>query len=132
MTYFLMPFAAWFFAGSLKYAINRIRFGAEANNLVGYGGFPSTHTTIVTTIVWYIGLTEGINNSIFGVALAMAFIVVIDSLSLRKNIGKHAKILNKLIDDDQKLREKMGHTPIEVLGGIFSGFLVSFIFYNLF
>ena len=128
MIYFLMPFVAWFVAGSLKYIINRIRFGSRANELVGYGGFPSTHTTIASTVVWYIGLDEGVNTSVFGVALTMAFVVIIDALSLRKNIEKHAKILNQIISNDVKLREKIGHTPFEVLGGIFTGLLVAMIF----
>lgn len=128
MIYFLMPFAAWFVAGSLKYAINRIRFGSRANELIGYGGFPSTHTSIVSTVVWYIALTEGINASVFGVALTVAFIVLIDALSLRKNIEKHAKILNQMISSDERLREKIGHTPVEVCGGIFTGLLVALSF----
>lgn len=128
MIYFLMPFIAWFVAGSLKYIINRIRFGNRANELIGYGGFPSTHTTIASTVVWYIGLNEGINTSVFGVALTLVFIVIIDALSLRKNIEKHAKILNQITLSDVKLREKIGHTPLEVFGGILTGLLVALIF----
>ncbi len=136
MPYFLAPFLGWLVSGSLKFIINYIRFGKSARERIGNGGFPSTHTAIVTTPTVLIGLNEGWLSPIFGLAVTLLCIVVIDALGLRNAVGKQAKELNLIIQSIDKigrinkrpLRESMGHTKFEILGGIVVGILVALSF----
>jgi len=102
---------------------------------MGNGGFPSTHTATVSSIVFLIGLGEGWLSPIFGLAVAFLFIVIIDATGLRIAVGKQAAAVNKMnegVDSYKILREKMGHTRIEILGGLIVGFTVSLVLYWLF
>jgi acid phosphatase family membrane protein YuiD len=127
--YLVTPFIAWFVAGSLKFAINSLITKKAATELIGYGGLPSNHSTIVCSMAALIGLREGLDNPAFGVAITLAFIVMLDAASLRRQVGKHASALNQLNRDDNpaapQLRERMGHTPVEIAAGIVVGVLVA-------
>lgn len=128
--YLITPFLAWLIAGCLKFAINTLRAGKPAFGLIGYGGMPSNHSTIVTSMAALIGFREGIGHPAFGVAVALAFIVMLDASSLRRAVGRHAEALNRLRATDPEatpLRERMGHTPWEILGGIVVGIAVGFL-----
>lgn len=130
--YALVPIMAWFVAGSLKFMINYIRFQKQAVNLIGNGGFPSTHTTIVSSTVFLIGLSEGFSSPVFGLGVAVLMITVIDALGIRRAVGKQASAINRYImteDNSQPvLRERQGHSPTEVLGGLMLGFLLAYLF----
>ncbi|MDP9348606.1 MAG: divergent PAP2 family protein [Gemmatimonadota bacterium] len=76
------PLVGWLMAGSLKFVINSVRSRRLAWDLIGYGGMPSTHTAIVTTTAFLVGLKEGWTTPVFSIAATVAFIVVIDALSL--------------------------------------------------
>ena len=130
--YLLTPFLAWLIAGCLKFLINSMKAKKLAFGLIGYGGLPSNHSAIVSSMVTLIAIKEGIDTPAFGVALTLAFIVMLDANSLRRAVGKHAVEINKLAKDDpeyQLLRERMGHTKIEILAGISVGLLVAFILF---
>lgn len=127
-SYALIPFVAWFVAGTLKFLINSVRAGKLAFGLIGYGGLPSNHSAIVSSIAALIGFKEGISHPAFGVAVALAFIVVLDANSLRKQVGKHAAAINQLAGENpthQPLRERMGHTRFEIFAGIVVGIAVA-------
>jgi len=128
--YALTPFAAWLVAGCVKFAVNTIRAGRLAFWLIGYGGLPSNHSAIVSSIATLIALREGIGHPAFGVAVALAFIVTLDAVSLRGQVGKHAAAINRLVNDSPArggaLRERIGHTKIEVLAGVVTGVVVGF------
>lgn len=130
-SYVLTPFLAWLVAGILKFLINSLRVRRFAFDLIGYGGLPSNHSAIVSSITMFIALKDGINNPAFGVAIALAFIVILDASSLRRQVGKHAVAINKLnaiVNDSQSsLRERMGHTRIEILAGIVTGSVVAYL-----
>ena len=81
-SYLLTPFVAWLVAGSLKFAINSLRAGKLAFGLIGYGGLPSNHSAIVSSMAALIAFKEGIQHPAFGVAVALAFIVLLDANSL--------------------------------------------------
>jgi len=122
--YLVAPLVGWLVAGSLKFAINSLKLRGPAWRDVGYGGIPSTHTTIVSTTVVLIGLRDGWNTPALGVAVTLAFIVVLDALSLRGHIGAQARALNTLLRDDaahRALRERIGHHWTEVLAGLVVG-----------
>lgn len=130
--YLITPFCAWLIAGCLKFLINTIKAKKLAFGLIGYGGMPSNHSAIVSSITALIAFKEGINSPAFGVALALSFIVLLDANSLRQQVGKHAKAINEIsINTPQKtnLRERMGHTRLEILGGVVTGICVAYILY---
>lgn len=129
-SYLITPFLAWLVAGCLKFLINSIKAKQLAFGLIGYGGMPSNHSAIVSSMVALIGFKEGVGVPAFGVALTLAFIVMLDANSLRRAVGKHAVAINKLAKNDpeyQLLRERMGHTKFEILGGVVVGCLVGFV-----
>lgn len=122
LAYLLMPFLAWLVNGSLKFAVNSLLAGKADFARIGYGGFPSTHAAIICSAVALVGLREGIDHPAFGIGVAIAFIVLLDAASLRRKVGEHATRLNALSPDDQPtLRERVGHTPVELLGGVVTG-----------
>lgn len=132
--YWIAPFFAWLVAGSTKFMINSVRARRLAFDLIGYGGLPSTHTTIVSCAAFLIWMKEGANSPALLVALTLAFIVILDAGSLRRHIGRQAEQINNLnknTDDYKKLRESMGHTKIEVLAGIITGAICAYILYGL-
>ncbi len=131
ISYVISPFVAWVVAGSAKFAINSFKAKSAAYKQIGYGGFPSNHTSIVTSVAWLIALKEGVASPSLGVALALVFIVILDATSLRMKVGEHAKRLNSLAPTEPALRERMGHTPIEVLGGVMTGLFTALVIHYL-
>ena len=135
ISYIITPFACWLVAGSLKFFVNSLRSKGLALKQIGYGGFPSNHSAIVSGTAALIAFREGINHPALGVALTLCFIVMLDANSLRRQIGIHAQAINTLTRKDGKtlnLRERMGHSKIEILGGIFVGTAVAFIVKTIF
>ena len=130
--YALVPVIAWFAAGSLKFMINYIRFQKQAVTLIGNGGFPSTHTTVMSSTVFLIGLSEGASSPLFGLGVAVLMITIIDALGIRRAVGKQAKAINRYMalqnTEESVLRERQGHSPLEVLGGLVLGFLLAYFF----
>jgi len=130
LSYLLTPLLAWLAAGTLKFAINSLRAGRPAFGLIGYGGMPSNHSAIVSSMAVLIALRHGISHPAFGVALTLAFIVILDAASLRRQVGRHAAAINRLTRERQgeaPLRERMGHTRWEILGGMATGALVAYL-----
>ena len=128
LSYALTPFLAWLVAGVLKFIINSIKAGQLAFGLIGYGGMPSNHSAIVSSVAALVAFKEGVEHPAFGVALALAFIVMLDANSLRRQVGKHAEAINRLNannPDPIPLRERMGHTRWEIGAGIVVGIVVA-------
>ncbi|MEZ8695624.1 divergent PAP2 family protein [Vibrio lentus] len=121
LSYLITPFFAWLVAGCAKFVINTIRTKRLAFDLIGYGGMPSNHSCIVSSAAAIIAFNEGLHEPALVVALALAFIVVLDAGSLRQQVGKHAKAINVLNKVEKPLRELMGHTRLEILAGIVTG-----------
>lgn len=141
-SYLLTPFLAWLFAGCMKFAINSLKAGKLAFGQIGYGGLPSNHSAIVASMVALVGIKVGIGHPAFGVALTLAFVVMLDANSLRRQVGLHAVHINRLdarttdgpTHDAQqsvmkvqepKLRERMGHTRLEIGAGVVVGAMVA-------
>jgi acid phosphatase family membrane protein YuiD len=127
-SYVVTPFLAWLVAGVLKFTINSIKAKRLAFGLIGYGGLPSNHSAIVSCMTTLIALKEGIAHPAFGVAITFTFIVLLDANSLRREVGKHAVLINQFVPTNPTramLRERMGHTRFEIVAGILVGFGVA-------
>jgi acid phosphatase family membrane protein YuiD len=129
--YLITPFIAWAVAGLTKFSINSIRARRLAFDLIGYGGLPSNHSAIVSSMMVLIALREGVGHPAFGVALTLAFIVMLDANSLRRQIGKQAEVINQLKGDGDQLRERVGHTRAEIFAGVVVGGMVALLMFLL-
>ena len=134
LSYLVTPFFAWFVAGCTKFVVNTIRARRLAFDLIGYGGMPSNHSSIVSSAVAIIALKEGIQHPALVVALALAFIVLLDANSLRQKVGLHAEAINKLNEgkDLKPLRERIGHSRVEILAGVLTGIVSAYIVHVFF
>jgi acid phosphatase family membrane protein YuiD len=127
--YLITPFLAWLIAGGLKFLINSWRARRLAFGLIGYGGLPSNHSAIVSSMTALIAFREGIATPVFGVSITLAFIVILDAASLRKQIGSQAVVINQLVKhsglDKSQVRERIGHSKLEIVAGIVVGCVVA-------
>lgn len=129
IAYLVTPLLTWTLVGPIKFLINSARTRQWAFGLVGNGGFPSNHSAVVSSMATLIALREGISAPAFGVAVTLAFIVVIDANSLRQHVGKQAAAINRIGKDGAGhtwLRERMGHTIVEIAGGLCTGVAIAF------
>ena len=135
LSYLLTPVLTWLIVGPIKFLINSARQRQWAFKLVGNGGFPSNHSAVVTSMATLIALREGIGHPAFGVAVTLCFIVMIDANSLRQHVGRQAAAINRLAGaapEHTHLRERMGHTLVEIGGGILTGIGMGYLIFNLF
>jgi len=99
---------------------------------------PSAHSAAVVSLVVCVGKELGSSSPFFALSLLFAFITMFDAQTWRRSIGFQAKILNKIMIDFQegkkiredRLRELVGHTPIEVFMGALVGVAVTFMLYR--
>ena len=129
MKFFLLPFVAWIVSGTLKFFINALRQKSfsRAKNLIGYGGLPSTHSTIISSAVFFCGFSEGFFTPTFTLGLSVMLLFFMDAFTLRRKIGKHAEVLNQL-QNKIILRERMGHSGVEIFCGLILGAILGYIF----
>jgi len=97
------------------------------------GGMPSSHSALLVSGTVAVGLYYGFDNPLFGIAVAISMIVVHDASGVRRQAGMHAERINFLFEellkghmwDEDSLKEVIGHTPLEVAGGVLLGFFVA-------
>ena len=131
-SYLATPALTWLVVGPIKFLINSARQRRWAFDLVGNGGFPSNHSAVVTSMATLIALREGLGHPAFGVAVTLCFIVMIDANSLRQHVGRQAAAINRLDTSGvEPLRERMGHTLVEIGGGIATGIGMGFLIHAL-
>jgi acid phosphatase family membrane protein YuiD len=134
-TYLVTPVLTWLVVGPIKFFINSARQRRWAFDLVGNGGFPSNHSATVVSMATLIALREGIGHPAFGVAVTLCFVVMIDANNLRRHVGRQAAAINRLaagLPEHTTLRERMGHTLVEIGGGIVTGILMGNLVYRVF
>ncbi len=124
----------WFSAQFIKILIELTRTRKlNWDLLMASGGMPSSHTSFTMATAFAIGYAEGFNTSIFALALVFAFVVMYDASGVRRAAGKQAKIINIIVEKiehtgitmDEKLKELLGHTHIEVFAGACLGIIVA-------
>jgi acid phosphatase family membrane protein YuiD len=102
---------------------------------VGTGGMPSSHTALVVSLTTSVGLTQGFETALFDVCVVFSSIVMYDATGLRQAAGKQAAVLNKIMEElsefqlprEQRLKELLGHTKLEVVGGAIFGIMVALL-----
>lgn len=105
----------------------------------GTGGMPSSHSAFVVALAASIGTAEGFHSPLFAIALVFAFIVMYDAAGVRRAAGKQAEVINMLMESlenmgitpDEKLKELLGHSPIEVVAGALWGILTTAVAYGI-
>jgi uncharacterized protein len=134
---FTAVFLSWFLAQLLKVLINGYREGRfNLRWLFDTGGMPSAHSATVASLATVVGLYYGFNSIIFLAILIFTVITMFDAAGVRRNMGRQASILNRMMDDlqqgkhvqEKRLKELLGHTPVEVFAGAFLGISLGFLF----
>lgn len=127
-------FFAWATAQVLKVLIELIfRRKLDLRLLTSAGGMPSSHSAIVCALATAVGMHDGVSSSLFAITLVLAVVVMYDAAGVRRAAGVQARILNQIIDElfqghpisETRLRELIGHTPIQVFVGAALGILLA-------
>jgi acid phosphatase family membrane protein YuiD len=127
---FQATFLVWGFAQILKFAIELVyRRRVNFRLLTTAGGMPSSHSAAVSALTTAIAIREGVSSSLFVLSLLFAVVTMYDAAGVRRAASIQAHILNQMIEElfkghpisENKLRELLGHTPIEVFAGLVLG-----------
>ena len=128
----------WVVAQFLKTLIDfLLNKSFNAERLVGSGGMPSSHSSTVCALVVSSGLCFGVSSFEFAVSFILAAIVMYDATGVRRETGKQAKLLNMIMEQDifklnmeqfqEKLKEFVGHTPLQVFAGAILGVILALL-----
>ena len=133
----MVALLSWFIAQVLKVILTLINdHKLDLNKLVSSGGMPSSHSAISTSLAIGVGQLHGYDSAIFAVAAVLSFIVMYDAANVRLEACKQAALLNRIIDVMQdpnvtlevRLKELLGHTPLQVAAGAVLGIVTALIF----
>jgi acid phosphatase family membrane protein YuiD len=124
-----VPALAWAIAQSAKVVISlAVSRRLDFTRLFGTGGMPSSHSAYVVTLATVVGKNVGVDSAAFGITLAFSLVVMTDAAGVRRAAGKQAQLLNALMSTHfpgeafyEKLKELLGHKPLEVLVGAILG-----------
>ena len=128
--FLLIGLSSWFWAQLIKTIIHAIvTKSIDFTRLIGDGGMPSGHSATVSSLATAAALVYGLGSFEFAMAFIFAIVVCKDAMGVRLETGKQAKLLNEFIDlfakleqplsDQEKLKELVGHTPLQVcMGGL--------------
>lgn len=105
----------------------------DFTRLVGTGGMPSSHAATVTALTTAVGFDAGWSSTLFGVTAFFSLVIMYDATGIRRAAGKQAQILNRMLEELKdyhklepiRLKELLGHTPLEVFVGAAYGFIVA-------
>lgn len=135
-TIFVSAALGWLVAQVLKtliYLIINKRFVAE--RMVGGGGMPSSHSATVCALATAAGMKYGGGSFEFAISAMFAIVVMYDAMGVRRETGIQAKVLNEMMDlltnmgkemsAEDRLKELVGHTPLQVLMGALLGILIA-------
>lgn len=135
-TALLAAMMSWLLAQALKFVIGLVTDG-EINlvRLVKSGGMPSSHAAFVTSVSVGVGKQHGFDSGVFALAAVVALVIMYDAAGVRQAVGIQAQTLNELLHDlysgsaitPVKIREILGHTPVEVIAGAVLGLIVALI-----
>lgn len=128
---------AWLVAQLIKVVINfMVHRTVDIYFLISSGGFPSSHSATVSAVALGVGKYYGWDSPIFAIAAVLAMIVMYDAAGVRREAGKQAEVINQLVAglyhqmsnlSQARLKELIGHTPLEVFAGGIVGIIVGLI-----
>ncbi|MCT4782944.1 MULTISPECIES: divergent PAP2 family protein [Exiguobacterium] len=129
----LAALLAWFIAQAAKLVTELIKTrDFELQIMFASGGMPSSHSSTVVALATVIGRMEGLDSSMFALALIFATIVMYDATGVRQAVGFQARLLNDYFKgikhETPILNELVGHTPFQVIVGALLGLVVGFFF----
>jgi len=127
---------AWAMAQLIKLLLEWVR--TKKLNLYAMfasGGMPSSHTSFVVSMATQVGLVEGFSSTYFALATCFCLIVMYDAAGVRHAVGLQARMINLLVDqyneqrevDVNRVKEILGHTPVQVFAGIILGIVVGYL-----
>jgi len=128
---------AWVFAQTLKVALGVLRTKRfDFRWFIGTGGMPSAHAAGSSALAMIVGIDIGFDTPLFALAAVFAMVTMFDAQGVRRAAGTQASLLNKILDDiywkgkieGDRLKELIGHTPVEVFAGSVIGILLAIIF----
>ena len=133
---FYALFISWFLSQLIKVmrgTVKEKKFNFRW--LFDTGGMPSSHSASVASLATSAGLYYGFNTVIFLIVFVFSMITMFDAAGVRRNVGKQAVVLNKMLDEiqqqggfqEKRLKELLGHTPVEVFAGAFLGIILTLI-----
>ena len=140
----LSAVTAWLAAQILKVIIHAVIYKKfDIMRLFGDGGMPSGHSATVSSLATASGIVFGLSSFQFAISAIFALIVCHDAMGVRRETGKQAVILNEIMESfnvlatkklpEVKLKEFVGHTPVQVMSGILLGIINAFVLhYTLF
>ncbi|MCK5128848.1 MAG: divergent PAP2 family protein [Clostridiales bacterium] len=133
----ITAFISWFIAQFLKiFTSYKEEKKIKLSRFFNSSGMPSSHTSVIISATTTIGILYGFENPLFSLAIIFSFIVMYDAAGVRYETGKQATLINFLVEEIkshkisevfhvEKLKELIGHKPIEVLAGAVLGIAVS-------
>ena len=127
----------WLIASVAKIIIGCVKEKRlDFRRIYGSGGMPSSHSATVSSLATAVAKTDGLRSTSFALAFMFAFIVMYDATGVRRAAGEQARILNQLVHNlaenkpvylKKKLKELIGHTPLEVVVGSLLGILIGLV-----
>ena len=137
-----ISFFSWLTAQLIKFFTTLLKHKRfDFRKLTSSGGMPSSHSSSVCSLATAIGLVHGFDSSLFAICFVFGIIVMYDAAGVRRETGKQARILNRMIADimekkpvyfQKDLKELIGHTPFEVFMGALLGIVMGVGFYYMF
>lgn len=132
---------SWAVAQLIKAIIALIKYRRfDFTRLFGSGGMPSSHSAFTVSLAVAVGLNTGFNSVEFAITAAFAIVVMYDATGVRRSAGEQAKILNRIVESlgqknisqtGKRLKELLGHTPLEVFAGAILGIIIGIV-YNIY
>jgi uncharacterized protein len=131
---FVAVFATWFISQFFKAILGIIKKENTGFRWIfSTGGMPSSHSATVSCLATVTGMYYGFRSMPFLFILIFSLITMFDAAGVRRNVGRQAKVINKMLDEfyekgaveEKRLKELLGHTPVEVFAGAFLGILIA-------
>jgi acid phosphatase family membrane protein YuiD len=128
---------SWTLAQVLKVLINLwLEKKLDWRRCFGMGGMPSSHSAFVFSLMMAIAFQEGVGSTVFALAFGLAAVVIYDAMGVRRETGRQGAVLNQILTQmlvegkpitEKQLKELVGHSPLEVLGGLLVGSIITLV-----
>jgi acid phosphatase family membrane protein YuiD len=131
-----IPALSWALAQLIKIVVDSIQHRRlDIRRFASAGGMPSSHTALVLSLTTVVGARRGLDSAEFAICAVFSSVVMYDATGVRRAAGRQARVINRIIDDlvhqegikEERLRELIGHTPVEVIAGGLLGILVALV-----